>query len=83
MARRETNLPDLDKYLGENKRKLVNYEEGAKIYGIPYYSFIRLAKEAEANYTLRRTAVVDIDIIEKYLDEHMEVVVRLNSVRKV
>ena len=61
----------------------MNYEEGAEIYGIPYYSFVRLAKEAEATFTLRKTAVADIDVIEKYLDEHPEVSVRVASVRRV
>lgn len=61
----------------------MNYKEGAEIYGIPYYSFVRLAKEAGANYTSRKSAVIDIDVIEAYLDEHPEVVARVASVRKV
>lgn len=77
------NLPDLEKYLEGRARKFVNYKEGAEIYGIPYYSFVRLAKEAGANYTLRKSAVIDIDVIEAYLDEHPEVVARVASVRKV
>ncbi|MGN0298136.1 MAG: DUF6462 family protein, partial [Lachnospiraceae bacterium] len=77
MARMSKGFPDLDKYLEGRKRKFVSYKEGAEIYGIPYYSFVRLAKEADANYTLRKTAVIDVDIIERYLDEHPEVQVRL------
>jgi hypothetical protein len=62
--KRNRGFPNLDKYLKDRGRKLVNYEEGAEIYGIPHYSFVRLAKEAEATFTLRKTAVADIDVIE-------------------
>lgn len=50
-------FPDLDKHLKERGRKLVSYKEGAEIYGISYYSFVRLAKEAGENYTLRKSVV--------------------------
>lgn len=69
MARMCKGFLDLEKYLEGRKRKFVNYKEGAEIYRIPYYSFVRLAKEADANYTLRKTAVIDVDLIEHYLDE--------------
>lgn len=52
------------------------------MYGIPYYSFVRLAKEAGANITLRKNAIVDVDMIEKYLEEHPETQDRVNSVRR-
>ena len=83
MEKKSRGFPNLDKYLNERGRKLVNYKEGAEIYGIPYYSFVRLAKEAGENYTLRKAAVIDIDVIEQYLDEHPEVAMRVISVRKV
>lgn len=76
-------FPNLDKYLENKGRKLVSYAEGAKIYGIPYYSFVRLAKEAGANYTLRKSTVIDVDLIERYLDENPEVALRVLSVRVV
>lgn len=52
------------------------------MYGIPYYSFVRLAKEAQANYTLRKTAIVDNDAVERYLKEHPEVQERIDQVRR-
>lgn len=83
MKTNNRGFPDLDKYLEGRKRKLVNYKEGAELYEIPYYSFVRLAKEAGANFTLRKTVVVDIDIIEKYLDEHLDVAFRTMYVRRI
>lgn len=75
-------FPDLDKYLSHPPRKLVTYEEGARIYGLPYYSFVRLAKEAEANYPVRKTSVVDIDQVEAFIDSHPEVEIRLIYTRE-
>ena len=76
-------LPDLDKYLGDRRRQLVSYSEGAKMYRIPFYSFVRLAREAKANYSLRKTAIVDIGLVEKYLAEYPDVAERVNRVREV
>ena len=76
-------IPNLDKYLEGRKRHLVNYAEGARMYRIPYYSFVRLAREAEAHFCMRKTSVVDIGLIEKYLAEHPEVADRINLVREV
>lgn len=86
MARRMTylqnGLPDLDRYLGDRGRRLVSYAEGAALYEIPYYSFVRLAKEAGANYTLRKAVIVDVDLIEQYLEENPQVMARVLSVRR-
>ena len=49
MAVKNEGLPDLEGYLEERGRHLVTYTEGARMYHIPYYSFVRLAKEAKAN----------------------------------
>lgn len=76
-------FPNLDKYLEGRARHWVRYSEGAKMYRIPYYSFVRLAREAEAHYCLRKTAIVDVDMIEKYLAEHPDVADRVQSVREV
>ena len=51
------------------------------MYRIPYYSFVRPAREAEAHYCLRKTAILDVDMIEKYLAEHSDVADRVQSVR--
>ncbi len=82
MAKSKAELPDLSKYMKGRKRHFVTYFEGAQLYGIPYYSFVRLAKEAQANYTLRKTAIVDNDAVEQYLKEHPEVQERIDQVRR-
>ena len=82
MAVKNEGLPDLEGYLEERGRHLVTYTEGARMYHIPYYSFVRLAKESKANLPLRRTTVVDVDIIEDYLKENPDVAERVNLVRR-
>lgn len=78
----DNGLPDLDRYLEARGRRFVTYAEGAEIYQIPYYSFVRLAKEAGANYTMRKSVIIDIDIIERYLEEHPQTMARVLSVRR-
>lgn len=82
MAVKNEGFPDLERYLEERGRNLVTYTEGATMYHIPYYSFVRLAKEAGANLPLRRTTVIDIDVIEEYLKENPDVADRVNLVRR-
>ena len=80
--KRNPTLPDLDRFLEGRGRKFVTYIEGSNLYGIPCYSFVRLAKEAGANITLRKSAIVDVGVIEKYLEEHPDTADRVNSVRR-
>lgn len=80
---RKGKIPDLDKYLADGKgRRFVNYAQGAKLYHLPYWSFVRVAKEAEANYPIRKTCIVDLNILEDFLDEHPEIVARLEETRR-
>lgn len=74
--------PDLEKYLDGKGRKFVDYAQGAKLYNLPYWSFVRVAKEADANYPIRKTAIVDLDILENFLKDHPEVVKRLEEIRR-
>ncbi len=74
--------PDLEKYLDGHGRRFVNYAQGAKLYRLPYWSFVRVAKEADSNYPIRKTCIVDLDILEKFLKEHPEVEERLEETRR-
>ncbi len=74
--------PDLEKYLDGHGRRFVNYAQGAKLYDLPYWSFVRVAKEADSNYPIRKTAIVDLDILESFLKNHPEIVARLEETRR-
>lgn len=62
--------PDLDKYLTGRNHKYMTYRDGARLYGMPYWNFVTIAKEAKATWQLRKTSMVDVVIFEKYLEEH-------------
>ena len=61
--------PDLDQYLQGRKRKFTTYALGASMYSMNYYSFITLAKKAGANIQIKKKVVVDLDVLEKYIEE--------------
>ena len=64
--------PDLDKYVDAKKRRYTSYAGGARIYSMSYYTFIKLAKEAGANVKIKKNVVVDLDVLEKYIEENCE-----------
>ena len=37
--------PNLDRFIDEQKRNFVSYAQGARMYSMNYYSFVKLAKE--------------------------------------
>ena len=74
MKKRKT--PDLEKYLEGKKRRFVNYTQGAKIYRMSYWPFVRLA-----NYPIRKTAIVDLNILDDFLEDNPEVVSELKKRR--
>lgn len=64
--------PDLEAYITDQKRHYyVTYGVGARAYSLNYWTFVRLAKEAGATWALRKTAVVDLKILDAYMDEYM------------
>ena len=60
---------DLDKYLIGRNHNYRTYQQAAKLYGLPYWVLVTSAKEAGATMALRKTAIVDTVIFEKYLEE--------------
>lgn len=61
--------PDLDRFLEGKKRTFVSYAQGARIYSMNYYSFVTLAKTAGANIRIKKKVVIDLDVIEEYLEK--------------
>ena len=50
------------------KTKYVRYNDGAEVNGRGITSFMRLAKEAKAVYKIRNIAVVNIEILDEYME---------------
>ena len=61
--------PDLEQFLEGRKRKFTSYAQGASLYSMNYYSFITLVKKAGANIQIKKKVVVDLDVLEKYIEE--------------
>ncbi len=51
-----------------DNRKFVRYKEGAQIYGMCEREFNKLAHDANAIYKRNRLVLVNIEIIDKYLE---------------
>ena len=54
---KEVNMPktksppvNLDKYLEGRKHKYMTYQQAARHYGLPYWGFVKVAKEAKWSY---------------------------------
>ena len=72
-TKKSPRAPDWDKYLNDsNNHKFVTYAEGARMYSLNYWTFVRLAKEAGASWPLRKTAVVDLLILDEYMDSNKQ-----------
>ena len=53
---------DLEKYLAGKKHRYCTYQNGARLYSMAYWSFVVMCKKAGANISLRKTALVDLDV---------------------
>lgn len=53
-------------------KKFVRYPEGAEIYSMGLSSFTKLAKEAKAVYKRGNIVLVNINIIDEYLEMFRE-----------
>ena len=59
-------------YTKDIMKKYVNAREGSIIYSMGRTHFIELAKKANAIYKVGATALVNIDIFERYLEQFHE-----------
>jgi len=60
---------NLDKYLQGKEHRYISYEDGARMYGMPYWGFVRLCQEIGANIPIRKTSIVDLDVVDKYIEK--------------
>lgn len=56
-----------------NNKRFVRYLEGAEMYSMSLSKFQQLAKDAKACYKMNRLVLVNLDILEEYLETfHIE-----------
>ena len=64
--------PDLEKYLVGKKKLYVSYAEGARLYSMNYYTFVKLAKAAGANIRIKKNVVIDLAKIDAFMESAEE-----------
>lgn len=56
-----------------NNKRFVRYPEGAVMYSMSLSKFQQLAKDAKACYKMNRLVLVNLDILDEYLETfHIE-----------
>ena len=68
--RNSVEVPELEKLLAGKKKKYVRYEEGAVLYSMGKNSFRQVAQDAHALLRIKKMAIVDLDILDDYLEQH-------------
>ena len=63
-------VPELEKILAKKKKRYVSYEEGMALYSMGKISFRKLTQEAHALLRIKKMAIVDLDILDGYLEQH-------------
>ncbi len=53
-----------------NKKKFVRYKEGAEMYSMGITKFQELAKDAKACYKVKQMVLVNVELIDKYLETY-------------
>ena len=51
-----------------NRKRLVRYKEGAEMYSVGLHKFQTLAKDAGAILKIDRIVLVDLDLLDQYLE---------------
>lgn len=52
----------------KNKKRFVRYREGAKMYSMGESKFMQIAKDAKACYKVNQLVLVNLDILDEYLE---------------
>lgn len=58
----------MDKNKKKDKKRFVRYSEGAEMYSMGLTKFQELAKDAKACYKVNQLVLVNLDILDEYLE---------------
>lgn len=68
MAHKRREVTNLEQKVFERKKKYVRYQEGAELYSMGVHSFRDIAKEAKATVKIKGIVLVNIEILDEYLE---------------
>lgn len=72
MGKKRKQVPELERMVREKRKKYVRYEEGAQLYSMGLHTFQELAKEAGAVYRIKRIVLVNLEILDEYMEAFRE-----------
>lgn len=72
MGKKRKQVPELERMVREKRKKYVRCEEGAQLYSMGLHTFQQLAKEAGAIYRIKRIVLVNLDILDEYMEAFRE-----------
>lgn len=72
MQRRKQELEELKDQVRKRGKKFVSYKEGADLYSLGLHTFEKLAKDANAIYRVKGRMLINIEIIEEYMETFHE-----------
>ena len=70
MPKMRTEVKDLEAQVQNGNKRFVRYAEGAALYSLGLHTFQEIAKEANAVYKVKRCVIVNLDIVNEYLERH-------------
>lgn len=68
MKNKRKEIPELERLVQTGRKKFVRYDEGAMLYSMGVHTFQKLAKDAGAVYHVKRIVLVNLDIIDEYME---------------
>ena len=72
MAYKRKTDEEIKELVRKRGKKFVSYEEGAALYSLGLHTFQQLAKDAGAVYRINRRVLINIEIIDEYMEVFRE-----------
>ena len=72
MPRERKNSKEFNELIANKRKKFVRYKEGAELYSLGIHSFEQLARDAAAIYRFKTMVLVNIEIVDEYLENFRE-----------
>ena len=69
MPRMRIEVQHLEAPVHSGNKKFVRYAEGAALYSLGLHTFQEIAKEANAVYKVKRCVLVNLDMVNEYLEK--------------
>lgn len=69
MPKMRTEIQNLEAQVQNGNKRFVRYAEGAALYSLGLHTFQKIEKEANAVYKVKRCVLVNLDLVNAYLEK--------------